>query len=47
MDSKKILLFFIAFIAVQPIIDILTTASIFMVDTSLTVGYFFERRIWR
>ncbi|MGE6368823.1 O-antigen ligase family protein [Planococcus kocurii] len=38
MDSKKILLFFIAFIAVQPIIDILTTASIFMVDTSLTVG---------
>lgn len=38
MDSKKILLFFIAFIAIQPIIDILTTASIFMVDTSLTVG---------
>ncbi|WP_298824596.1 O-antigen ligase family protein [uncultured Planococcus sp.] len=38
MDSKKILILFIAFIAIQPIIDVLTTASIFMVETSLTVG---------
>lgn len=38
MESKKILILFIAFIAIQPLIDVLTTASIFMVDTSLTVG---------
>ncbi|HSP22980.1 MAG TPA: O-antigen ligase family protein [Planococcus sp. (in: firmicutes)] len=38
MKNKNILLLLIAFIALQPIIDVLTTASIFVVDTSLTVG---------
>lgn len=38
MNYKKILVLLLAFIAMQPIIDVLTTASIFMVNTSLTVG---------
>lgn len=38
MNYKKILMLLVAFIALQPVIDVLTTASIFVVDTSITVG---------
>lgn len=38
MNVKKILMLLVAFIALQPVIDVLTTASIFVVDTSITVG---------
>src|SRR5690606_26219660 len=38
MNYKKILMLLVAFIALQPVIDVLTTASIFIVDTSITVG---------
>ncbi|WP_088009249.1 O-antigen ligase family protein [Indiicoccus explosivorum] len=38
MDFKKILILLVAFIALQPIIDVLTAASIFIVETSLTAG---------
>lgn len=38
MNNKKILMLLLMFIVLQPIIDILTTASIFMSDSSITVG---------
>lgn len=38
MNVKKILMLLVAFIALQPVIDVLTTASIFMIDTSITIG---------
>ncbi len=38
MKNKNLLLLLLAFIALQPIIDVLTTASIFFVNTSLTIG---------
>src|SRR5690606_33555748 len=38
MNRNKILLAILAFLVLQPIIDVLTTASIFLIDTSLTIG---------
>lgn len=38
MNRNKILLAIVAFLVLQPIIDVLTTASIFLIDTSLTIG---------
>lgn len=38
MNYKNVLILLVAFIALQPVIDVLTTASIFLVNTSLTVG---------
>lgn len=38
MNYKKMLVLLVAFIALQPIIDVLTTASIFMANTSITIG---------
>lgn len=38
MNYKKILLLLVAFIAIQPIIDVLTLVSMYVVDTSLTIG---------
>lgn len=40
MNMKKILMPFVAFLVLQPIIDILTTASLFMAGPSVTVGVF-------
>ena len=38
MNYKKVLILLVAFLVLQPIIDVLTTASIFLVNTNLTVG---------
>lgn len=38
MNRNKILLAVVAFLVLQPVIDVLTTASIFLANTSLTIG---------